>query len=344
MDEATLDSCMTVKDTTYETFDFYSSANFRLTARCWRPTKIEGAIVVSHGLAEHSGRYSRLAERVAPLGIAVFGVDHRSHGTSDKVENAPCYIHSIDDWTTDFGSYLRCVMQYLKLVNASSGDEDTASFTAFLKEKSYTDAPVSVMEYPPLVVMGHSMGGLILTHLTTYHSQYLYDVNNRPAVKGLILSAPALSPGSGIPKWLTVIGPYIVRCIPKKLKVLALDATAITRDKEEYKLLVSDPLRYMGMVAAGTANQLNEAMAKVAQRFDTIVQPLLLIYGTGDKLVGLEGLTKLYEQCKSTDKTFKVYPDGFHELLREEKELQDRVANDVVSWLQAHMFRAETPC
>jgi acylglycerol lipase len=55
----------------------------RLFAQTWRPDgDPTGAVVLSHGYAEHSGRYTHVAATLADAGWATFGFDHRGHGRS----------------------------------------------------------------------------------------------------------------------------------------------------------------------------------------------------------------------------------------------------------------------
>jgi alpha-beta hydrolase superfamily lysophospholipase len=55
----------------------------QLFAQAWLPESAPRAvIVVSHGLAEHGGRYARLAERLVARDWAVYALDHRGHGRS----------------------------------------------------------------------------------------------------------------------------------------------------------------------------------------------------------------------------------------------------------------------
>jgi alpha-beta hydrolase superfamily lysophospholipase len=48
----------------------------------WSPPEAVGAVVLVHGLAEHSGRYRPLVERLVGMGLAVHAHDHRGHGRS----------------------------------------------------------------------------------------------------------------------------------------------------------------------------------------------------------------------------------------------------------------------
>ena len=45
-------------------------------------TEERGALLLVHGLGEHSGRYAHVAERLGALGLRVRGYDHRGHGKS----------------------------------------------------------------------------------------------------------------------------------------------------------------------------------------------------------------------------------------------------------------------
>jgi alpha-beta hydrolase superfamily lysophospholipase len=58
----------------------------KLYARAWLPERAPDAVlVVSHGLAEHSGRYAEFAAHFVTRGYAVYALDHRGHGRSSGV-------------------------------------------------------------------------------------------------------------------------------------------------------------------------------------------------------------------------------------------------------------------
>lgn len=55
----------------------------QLYAQAWLPDHEPGVVVViAHGLAEHGGRYTALAERFVARGHGVYVLDHRGHGRS----------------------------------------------------------------------------------------------------------------------------------------------------------------------------------------------------------------------------------------------------------------------
>jgi alpha-beta hydrolase superfamily lysophospholipase len=98
-----------------------------LYAQSWLPDDdTRAAIILVHGLGEHSGRYEYLARHCAERGFAVHTLDHYGHGKSD---GQPGFVER-------FSVYLDGVRALLDRVRS---------------------------EHPelPLFLVGHSMGGLI---------------------------------------------------------------------------------------------------------------------------------------------------------------------------------------
>lgn len=72
----------------------------RLFYRSWEPPAAEGAVLVVHGLGEHSGRYARLGRALASEGVAVHALDLRGHGRSrgrrGTVRRLTDYLRDVD--------------------------------------------------------------------------------------------------------------------------------------------------------------------------------------------------------------------------------------------------------
>ena len=128
-----------------------------LLLRHWRAATGEpwASVVLVHGLAEHCGRYERVGEQLARAGLDVHGFDLRGFGGSGGPRA------SIDRW-----SQLHDDLEE-RLVAVRAMDPAR-----------------------PLVLLGHSMGGLIALG-------YVLDGRARPDL--LVLSAPAI--GANIPLW-----------------------------------------------------------------------------------------------------------------------------------------------
>ena len=62
---------------------FPGSAGGSVFWQSWVPAEPKGLVVIAHGLAEHSGRYAHVADRLNDAGYAVHALDHRGHGKTD---------------------------------------------------------------------------------------------------------------------------------------------------------------------------------------------------------------------------------------------------------------------
>jgi alpha-beta hydrolase superfamily lysophospholipase len=63
-------------------------------------------------------------------------------------------------------------------------------------------------------------------------------------------------------------------------------------------------------------------------------RPLLLTHGTDDQVIALSGSERFFDSYGGTDKTFKRYDGGYHEL-HNDLGARDYVA-DVLTWLDGH--------
>src|SRR4030042_5393363 len=86
---------------------FKGYGDLNLYYQCWLPNDGPKAILlVVHGLAEHSGRYSNLVNYFVPRGYAVYGFDQRGHGKSDGVKG---YVDRFSHFVDDLDIFLRLV-------------------------------------------------------------------------------------------------------------------------------------------------------------------------------------------------------------------------------------------
>ena len=64
---------------------------------------------------------------------------------------------------------------------------------------------------------------------------------------------------------------------------------------------------------------------------ENLTLPVLIMHGSGDKLVDSEGSKQLYERAVSEDKTLNLYDGLYHEILNEPEK--EQVLKDMVAWL-----------
>src|SRR5919206_2191215 len=126
----------------------------------WPAADPRRLVVLVHGYGEHIGRYEHVAQALAARGSTVVGPDHVGHGRS---AGERVLVESFEPIVED----LRGVVQ------AERGNL-------------------------PVVMVGHSMGGLIATRYAQRHRQDL---------AGLVLSGPAIGLGPVIEGWLAAPEP-----------------------------------------------------------------------------------------------------------------------------------------
>lgn len=111
----------------------------RLSYRTWEAANARAALVIVHGLGEHSGRYAEFGERMAGYGISTFAMDVRGHGLS---EGRRGHVSSFDVFLQELDRFRREV-------------EGLADFRI------------------PLFLLGHSFGGLIaLRYQEEYNTRF----------------------------------------------------------------------------------------------------------------------------------------------------------------------------
>ena len=116
----------------------------------WLPeTEPKAVLLIVHGLAEHSGRYTNIVNHFAPLGYAVYGMDHLGHGKSDGKR---VYVKRFEDYTDTLKVYFNMVRRW--------------------------------QPAKPIFLFGHSLGGLISTvYLLDHQAELTGAVLSGPAVK-----------------------------------------------------------------------------------------------------------------------------------------------------------------
>ncbi|HET6762171.1 MAG TPA: alpha/beta hydrolase [Longimicrobiaceae bacterium] len=121
----------------HRTGAFRAADGVEIRWQAWIPVHATAAVLLSHGLGEHGGRYARLAGELAEHGIAVWVPDHRGHGLSGGPRG---HAARFDDLARDFEAFRLHV---------------SASIGADL----------------PLFLYGHSLGGLIALRYLQTHPQ-----------------------------------------------------------------------------------------------------------------------------------------------------------------------------
>lgn len=178
----------------------------------------------------------------------------------------------------------------------------------------------------PAFLYGHSMGGGLVA---------AYVLDYKPEAAGVILSSPAIKEAEGTSKLLMAIGGFMSKYFPR-FKVLKLDTSKITRIPEEVEKYKNDPLIYLDSVPARTAYEILQMMHQIQRGAVEFDLPLLLIHGSADGLTNPKGSEILMQAAMSKDKTLRIFPDAYHELINDSD--QEEVMDVIIRWLKERII------
>jgi alpha-beta hydrolase superfamily lysophospholipase len=258
----------------------------RLRTRCWPARGTPWALaVLVHGLGEHSGRYEPVAAPLAEAGVEVRSFDLRGFGASG---GRRAYV---DRW------------------------EELGDDVADRVEDARVEQPDL-----PLVLYGHSLGGLIVL-----------DAVVRGVVRPdlVVLSAPAVA--DTIAPWRRAGARVLARLVPTLALPNALPAgglstdAAVARDAAADTLNQSSSTVRLGAEAFAAQVRLGRRLAALRH----LPTPTYVLHGSADPIVPVEATAAL---DGFPEVTRVVHPGLRHECHHE--PTADAVMASVVEWLR----------
>ena len=247
-------------------------------------------VVLVHGIAEHATRHRHVAQRLAEAGMETTASDLRGFGASDGPR---AYV---DRWSR----YHDDVEDQIAAARAAR--------------------PAS-----PVVLFGHSMGGLIALG-------YVLADPPRPLPDLLVLSAPAIA--ANVPSWKRMLAAVLGRIAPQFKIANELPSGGLSSDPAIAAAYMADPLNTHSTTARLGMELLNE-QARVQARLaglDRLPVPTYVLHGTVDPIVPVSASALLEGKGNVTR---RVYPDLHHEMHNEPQ--QDAVIADTLGWLTAKL-------
>ena len=275
-----------------------------------------GAVHILHGMAEHAGRYARLAGRLNGAGFVVWAHDHRGHGLNPTAPVGLGHFGDRDGW------------------RALADDAWTVS-----------EHMLETFRGIPLILFAHSMGSFLGQTLmgergTAYRGVVLSGTNGPPGAQELVarglahaqrLALGARSPGT----WLAaaVMGTYNRHLAPNRTP-----ADWLSRDDAEVDAYLADPLCGFTLTAQSWLDFLSGKGVlgdpRHVRRIPTAL-PVHIIAGTRDPVGedgrGVERLLRVYQEAGLSRVTHRLYDGARHELVNETN--RDEVTLDLIAWL-----------
>ncbi|HTL34701.1 MAG TPA: lysophospholipase [Kofleriaceae bacterium] len=173
----------------------------------------------------------------------------------------------------------------------------------------------------PVFLFGHSMGGAIAARAAEIH---------QPQIAGLILSGPALAIDAPP---LLIAATRMSGFLMPKFPALKLNDDDFSSVPGSGAAMAKDPFVSDPPAPARTAAGLIDGMRAIWADADKLTMPVLAMHGSADKLTAPSGSRALIERIPSRDKTVRIYPGFFHDLLHEPKHAE--VEADILRWVDA---------
>jgi alpha-beta hydrolase superfamily lysophospholipase len=251
---------------------FLGPKKTRLFYQLWEPSQVRGHLLITHGQAEHSGAYQRLIDGLKDLSYAVYAWDLRGHGRSDGQRG---YVGDFTDYTKDFEAFLHTLREERNL-------------------------------YPEdLVVLGHSMGGLIQlkTLLDNPHWNF----------KAQILSSPMLGVAVEVPLYKDLAALVFSKLLPNFTLGNEIKYEDLTQDPEVLGEYTTDFLRHDRISASAYLGAIS-AIETLRSQIWKIKTPTLWQIPEHDPVVGSDPSRDLFQKLGSSQKLLKIYPNRKHEI------------------------------
>ncbi len=277
---------------THETGTMIGRGGLEIFIQSWRAENPRGVLVIAHGLGEHSGRYGHLVDWLEGKQVSIFSMDHRGHGRSSGKRG---HVLSFNEYVEDLAIYINIVR-----------DENPGL---------------------PVILLGHSMGGVIAI---------LYALRHQDLLRGLILSSPGVMPTVEAPRAKTAMAGFLSKYAPGFLVSNELDANHISHDPGIVASYLADPLNHDRISTRWYTEYLKSA-AECLDRAGELTVPLLVFHGTDDRIVDFAGTVQVHESATSRDKKKQLFEGLYHETMNEVEHERVKVLDAAAKWILSHL-------
>lgn len=179
----------------------------------------------------------------------------------------------------------------------------------------------------PFFLFGHSMGGLIALDQALHFPEGL---------SGVIASAAHLG-NPPVSKAKLKLGRLMSRIWPSFSMDAGLDESGLSRNETAVQAYRDDPLVH-GKGSARLAAELETAVDETQANAHQFKPPLLIYFGTEDRLTNPEDSQRFYNNVRNADKRIIIYEGGHHE--NHNDIHSERVVIEVAQWIEAQVFIA----
>lgn len=275
----------------------------RLRLRRWWMSHPRAGLVLVPGLGDHSLRYGHVAEGLGRRGVGVVALDLPGHGESDGRRGD---VRQFESFASDLGTAVSHVRGLLP-------------------------------EGSPLVLLGHSMGGLVVL-------RYLQgEGRGRPGIaaarstfgppRGVaraVLTAPWLATAHPVPWWKRMAAAVLLRTLPHVAFRAALNASELSRDPEMQRVRAADPWIH-DRCSPRLFRGVEEAQTRAMDEAPGVKVPILLVVPEADRVADPRQALRLASRLPPRRGTVIQLRNGVHEPLHDLE--RDAVIGQVGDWV-----------
>lgn len=251
---------------------FSGHDGIKLFLQKWIHPQAKGTILFTHGQAEHSECYARLIEAFKNQPWNFIGWDLRGHGRSAGIRG---YAKDFDDYVLDYHLFFELC----------------------------SDLPE--VKSNPLVLLGHSMGGLIQTCALLEKEM--------STVSAQVLSSPLFGVAVEVPTWKDSGANILNAFLPKVTLGNEIKNSDLTRDLDVMREYEQDTYRH-NKISSGVYLGMKREFPKILSRASEISLPTMLHISDNDPVVSSSEALKFFELIASDKKGLKIIEGGKHEL------------------------------
>ncbi|KAA0972558.1 alpha/beta hydrolase [Aureimonas fodinaquatilis] len=297
-----------------------SATGARLAVRWTMATGRPRAIMlVMHGLAEHSGRYHAFADWLSKRGFHAYAADHRGHGATTAIDAPPRQFARKDG------------------VQAVVRDWQSVRALALSRHGAL-----------PVLIFGHSMGGLLALNYAISHSHDMaglclwncnFDVGPQEHLARIALKAEQGLKGSDVASGLLRRATF--ESWRNSVSPRQTDFDWLSHDRDAVAAYIADP--HCGWTATNSMAQNLLQMVMTGGRQKSLAclpagLPIHLLAGTADPVTeqggSMQRLAEKLQHCGQKNLTLELISGARHETLNELPAYRDAALQSLGQWLK----------
>lgn len=260
----------------------------------WEPAQPKAVILAIHGGMAHAGDYVTPALFFRQHGYATVSFDMCGHDGKKRVD------------IPGFDSFLQDAALFLQWVKAA---------------------------YPgvPIVIMGHSMGALIATHLGL--GLFAKD----PDIKGFVLSSPYYVNAIKVPKALLLLSGVLAALFPAMKVPLESSTHVLTHDPVITARHFADEKDHIRAteITFRFAAALLSAQKALKGKLAAWSYPVFAVVAGNDKLAHAQEAQAMLKTIPASLLEYHFEQDNFHENFNERN--RDQIFGNILRWLEKRL-------